>query len=102
MTKGLMISNINLKFKYNDKRSDDFKPEIKIKKYINKRSKRFQFDSVVAKIDSLSERVKSINWSGVEYDFNIERSVVQVYLFIKLFFWLLNMERSVPWVKNSF
>jgi len=32
----------------------------------------------VAKIDSLSERVKSINWSGVEYDFNIERSVVQV------------------------
>jgi hypothetical protein len=64
MTKDLMISNINLRFKYNDKRSDDFK--------------HFQFDSVVAKIDSLSERVKSINWSGVEYDFNIERSVVQV------------------------
>ena len=31
MNKDLMISNINLNFKYNDKRSDDFKHEMKIK-----------------------------------------------------------------------
>ncbi len=36
-----------------------------------------QFDSSIAKIDSLSERLKLIRWSYVNYDFNIEQSALQ-------------------------
>jgi hypothetical protein len=36
-----------------------------------------QFDSSIAKIDSLSECLKLIRWSDVHYDFNVERSALQ-------------------------
>lgn len=37
----------------------------------------FQSDATTARIESLSERLKFVNWASMEYDFNIEKSVIQ-------------------------